>query len=77
MVPCCHRHCIISNGSHTFHLCVLNLFILSFKLIFYRHFRSKSHNFLLFIYFLLFYYYYYYYFKYLSFNVFYWIFYDL
>ena len=31
MVPCGlvgHRHCIVSNGSHTFHLRVLNLFFL-------------------------------------------------
>ena len=34
MVPCGlagHRQCIVSNGSHTFHLCVLNLFIKKMK----------------------------------------------
>ena len=25
-----HRHCIVSIGSHTFHLCMLNLFIIYF-----------------------------------------------
>ena len=34
MVPCSlagHRHCIVNNGSHTFHLHVFNLFIFVFK----------------------------------------------
>ena len=26
-----HRRCIVSNGSHTFHLCVLNPLIISFE----------------------------------------------
>ena len=33
MVPCGlagHRHCIVSNRSHTFHVRVLNLFIIFF-----------------------------------------------
>ena len=35
MVPCGlagHRHCIVSNGSHTFHLRVLNLFINHYRM---------------------------------------------
>ena len=42
MVPCGlagHRHCIVNNGSHTFHLRVSNIFIFLFlSILFFYHF---------------------------------------